>query len=434
MHSMKILLINLPIDKGYISLPLGLASIAAYVEENGNKVKIIDSLALNYSNKDIEKQIKKFDPDIVGMGCTTRYVFETYNLFKIIKKINPNCLTVVGGPHPSVLPEEVLKECPFIDVVVRGEGEVTFSELVDKFEKNQGFEDVLGISFRKDDRIISNSNRPLIEDLDSLPLPAYHLLPMDKYQCQYKVFNFLIPIGQLRSSGSISTSRGCPYDCIFCSSSMIWGKKFRMKTPSKVIEQIKILSDKYNMKYIDIIDDTFTVNKNRVLEICNLIKKENIDIIWSCITRVELFDQELASLLKSSGCNKIFFGFESGSQKILDLLNKRFTINDSIKAVEIANNNEIKVVGSFIIGIPGETKETIKQTIQFAKKLKLDYGRFQLLTPLPGTKIYEYAMENNLILTKDWSKYTYLNSVMKIPGISLIELKILLWRANKLLS
>jgi len=197
-----------------------------------------------------------------------------------------------------------------------------------------------------------------------------------------------------------------------------------------VIEELKILRYKYNKKVIDFMDDAFTFNKKRVIQICKLIKNEKIDISWNCTTRVDLFDREIAFWLKKAGCRGVFFGFESGVQQTLDYLVKGFTVEDSEKAVKIAHEAGLGVLGNYIIGVPCETKEMINQTIKFSKKLNLKYANFSLLRPFPGTKFYEMSKKNGLIKTQDWSKYTWNNNVINIPMISTKEL---MWLQKKTL-
>lgn len=436
---MKVLLIQ-PTSKSVniiskIFQPLCLGYLASYLEERSHKVKIIDSIILGYDLTDIKKEIEQFDPDVVGVTSVTENIFDALSIIKITKEINPNCLTVIGGPHSTALPRETLEICSELDVIVRGEGEITFSELLEK-KKKEDFVNVKGISFRLNDRIIENEDRKIIEDLDSLPLPAYHLLSMDKYKItkKHRVIDRLLETGLLggyeESYSTISTCRGCPFDCNFCASCKLWGKKWRGRSPESVVQELKILRYKYGKKLIDFMDDTFSFDKKRTLKICQLIREEGIDISWECSTRVDLFNKEIANAFKKSGCSLIYFGMESGVQKTLDFLNKGFKVEDSIRAVKIAKEAGIDVTGAFIIGgIPGETKETINQTIAFAKKLNISYS-FTTLVPFPGTKIYEYAIENNLLLTRDWSKYKISHSVLKTPGFSPEELRRIMIKAN----
>jgi len=428
---MKVMLIwPLLTKKGRKAPLLGLASMAACLNEVGHSVKILDNLISGYQIEDIFKEIKNFNPDVVGISSHTQFIYDAYKVAEITKKYNPNCLTVIGGTHPSVLSKETLQECSFLDVVVRGEGEITFVKLIEKFEKGIGFDDVLGITFRRGDGVVFNADRPLIQDLDSLPFPAYHLLPMNKYVNDRDIPNIGEDGKKRNNFATVLSSRGCPYNCIFCSSRSVWGDKWRSRSPEKVIEELKILREKYNVKVIDFADDTFTVNKNRTEKICELIIKEDVDIHWACSSRVELVNNDLINLFKDSKCFMVNFGLESGVQETLDFLCKSFKINDSMKAVRIVNEAGLLTSSNFIIGVPGETKEKINQTIKFAKKINLTYSYIVILTPFPGTKIYEYAIKHNLLLTKDWSKYNITTPVMKIPGLSNFDIKGLFFKAN----
>lgn len=408
-------------------LPLGLASLGACLENSGHNVKIIDAAAMDYNLRSVIKEVKRFDPDVLGISVPTHSVYDAFKIVVATKNFNPNCLTVFGGAHPSVLPEETLRECSLVDIIVRGEGEITFTELLEKYEKKglQNLTDVKGISFRNNGNIIRNPDRPLIEDLDSLPSPAFHLLPIEKY----KDFKKIPQLGVKEKVGFLTSCRGCPYNCIFCASCALWGKNWRSRSPQKVIEDISILRDKYGFKIIEFVDDNFAVDKNRTAKICEMIRKEDIDINWIFTTRTDMVDRELISTVKKSKCYLIGFGFESGVQKILDFLCKGFTIEDTLRAVKIAQSEKMCIVGNFIIGVPGETKDMINQTISFANKLDIDAVYFSFLTPFPGTRIYEYAKENNLLLSKDWSKYTAAQPVMKIPGLTSFQLYWLMLKA-----
>jgi radical SAM superfamily enzyme YgiQ (UPF0313 family) len=416
---MKVILIQPPsIEKRTIGPPIGLGYIASYLEKEGHTVKIIDTIILKYSLEDIEKELKRFNPDVIGISTVVPCIYTAIEIVKIAKKINPNCLTVLGGAYPTVCAREILEKSKLIDVIIRGEGEETFVELL----KNKNFKKIKGISYRSNHKIIENKNREFIQNLDDLPFPAYHLLPMDKY----KIKDGLIDFGLTGKPGSrytiISTSRGCPYGCIFCSSYILWGKKCRVRSPENIIEELKFLNSKFGIKKIDFMEDTFTINENRTKKLCRLIRDEGLDFSWICTTRVDKFSKQTVNEMKKAGCDLVCFGFESGVQKNLDFLNKGFTLEDSIRAVKIAKDAKIPVIGSFVIGIPGETREMINQTIYFAKKLKLHSARFPLLTPFPGTKLYEIVKKNDSLLTKDLSQYIYYNPIIKLENISPNEL------------
>lgn len=426
---MKILLIKPSKFLSYKHAPpLGLAYLASCLEKAGHQVKIIDSFKMESMGDNLAKELKNFNPEVVGISSSTREIYSAYSTANLAKSINPNCLIVLGGPHPTILPKEVMRECNNVDVIVRGEGEVTFIELLENL-KNKRYENIKGITYRKENRIIKNPDRAIIQNLDSLPLPAYHLLSIGKYKTEKISLDFDTD-KKTYSLGVISTSRGCPYNCIFCASRALWGKQWRARSAEKVVDEIRFLKDKYKIEILSIIDDTFTVDKKRNMEICELLKKEDVDIPWVCTTRVELFNKEMSSLFKKSGCFEIGFGIESGVQQTLDYLQKGFTIQQAKTAIKIAKKDGLRTESAFIIGVPGETKDMINQTINFANKLKLGITTFFLLTPFPGTRMYEMAREQNLILTKDWSKYTLANPVMKVPGFTSLELRVYLFKAN----
>ena len=419
---MKVMLVQPPVVQTHTSYPpLGLAYLGGCLEQAGHKVKIIDSLTITSNEGILNKELSRFDPDVVGVTAMTQHINDALSIIRTVKELNPNCITVLGGPHPSVRSKEILKNNSDVDIIVRGEGEYTFLEVLEKWEK-RNLATVRGASYSDNGKIIENEDRDFIENLDSLPIPSYHLLPMNQYKI--RVANTELFERPLQNYGTISTCRGCPYGCIFCSPHEMWGKRWRARSPESVVEELRILRDKYDCRVIDFMDDTFTINKKRAKKICSLIKKESIDVSLMCATRVDLFNKEIASDLKKAGCFIVYFGFESGVQKTLDFLQKGFTVKDSEKAVHIARNAGLDVGGAFIIGVPGETREMINTTVDFAKKLNLKPHNFcfSLLVPFPGTKLYAMAEQNNLLLTNDWSKYTLSNSVLKIPGFTSEEL------------
>jgi len=405
--------------------PTALGYLASFLENAGHTVKIVDCQAEEYGAEDVRREIKNFNPDTVGITASTQLIYEAIKIAKITKENNPNCLTVIGGPHVTYLPTETLEECQSIDVVVRGEGERTFLELLET--KREKWGEVKGITFRSNGKIINNEDRAFIENLDEIPFPAYHLLPMEKYKIYGHVVKEWIN-GQ--PFGGVLTSRGCPYECAFCSSKTL-GKKWRTRSPENIIEEIKILKDKYGRREIEFLDDSFTVSEERTLDICKLIKEEGLDISWYCSTRVDRFTKKIAHAIHGSGCHSVFFGLESGVQENLDFLNKGFKLEQSKKAVKLAKKEKINAIAFFIIGLPQDNRKKIIETIKFARKLNPKFAIFHQLTPMPGTKVFKMAEENNLFLTKDWSKYiTMSDPVIKIPNIANEELVQLLKKAN----
>lgn len=427
---MKVILTTSPATiKGTKVQPLALAYLAATAEELGYKIKIIDAMIMGYSFNDINKEIINFDPEVIGVTSWTQNIDSALQIISKSKKINPNLISIIGGSHASLMAKEILKENKLVDIVVKGEGEKTFSEILEKIEKNQNYSTIKGIIYRDNERIIENKDREKIKHLDNLPFPAYHLLPMDKYTVKYRLFDYE-RVGQLGDKYcAISTCRGCPYNCIFCSSRALWGKNWRARSAENVIDEIKFLKEKYKIKVIDFMDDTVTIDKKRILKICELIKKEKLDISWTAGTRVDLFDKEIAKAFRTADCSLARLAPESGNQQSLNYLQKNFTLDDVRRAIKTAKDLKLSTSGNFILGVPGENRKMINNTITFAKKLNLTHTTFSILDPLPGTKIFEIAKQNNLLLTDDWSKYTPMNSVLKLKDLKPKELEKLLIKA-----
>ncbi|KXA99004.1 hypothetical protein AKJ42_03885, partial [candidate division MSBL1 archaeon SCGC-AAA261C02] len=301
---------------GSVGIPAG-AYLAPILEDEGHKVKIIDSSTMGYNLEDVKQELKEFSPEFVGISSLTTSIYQAYGVAKAAKELEPDCTTVIGGAHATSAAEEVLGECPHIDIAVRGEGEETLRELV----SSKNLSSIKGITYREDGEIVENEDRKIIRDLDLLPFPAYHLLPMEKYK-----------VGGIKYA-TMMTSRGCPFDCIFCSSSEICGKTWRAKSPERVLDQIRLLKEEYGRREIEFLDDTFTLDNERARKICDLLIEGGLDVSWSCSSRVDTIDNSLAEKLKEAGCHTVYMGIESGVQKILDKLKKGITLEQVKKAV-----------------------------------------------------------------------------------------------------
>lgn len=419
---MKICLISPPYNSavksivGVSSPPIGLAYLASMVRHS-HEVRLIDANILDYTISDIRRELESFYPDVVGITSVTPSIPQAYSVASIAKEVREDCKVVMGGPHVSFLPAQTLGERECIDVVVKGEGEKTFCELVEAIEKREPLETVRGITYRKGDQIVDNEPRPFIKNIDEIPFPSIDLLPMHKYQ-----FNGVKYTAML-------TSRGCPFQCSFCSSSSHFGKYWRGRSPENVLEEMKCVHEDYGINNIEFIDDTFTLDQKRAGRICDGIIKHAWNLSWGASSRVDTLSKTLVEKMKKAGCWIIYLGIESGSQKILDAIGKRITVGQVKKAVKNVKEAGIKVLGSFIIGFLQDNPQTVKETIKFAKSLNLDYAQFSVLTPYPRTPIYDYASKNNLLLTKEWAKYTAVEPVMKIEEMSEKHLKALFQRA-----
>ncbi len=352
----------------------------------------------------------------MGLTATTPAIYDAYEVARMVKGINPDCRVVIGGPHVSFTARQTLRECKAMDAVIMREGEITFRELVQAWDRGLPLKRTAGLAFRCNGGIAKNPARPFIKNLDTLPFPAWEKLPMEKYNMNGRRF------------GMVMTSRGCPYDCIFCSSSQLCGKIWRARSPENVVSELKLLYDS-GIKEIEFMDDTFTLNNKRAEGICDAIIREGLDITWTCSSRVNTINKGLAKKLKRAGCHTVYFGIESGSQEILDMIGKGISLEQSRKAVRIARDTGLSTLGSFILGLPGETLKSISRTVRFAKGLGLGFAQFTTATPYPGTKLYTWAKSRGLLKTVGWSDFTTLRPVMEVPGLSLNQLKRSLTRA-----
>jgi anaerobic magnesium-protoporphyrin IX monomethyl ester cyclase len=398
---------------GIYAPPLGLAYIAAVLENAGYSVRVVDSPTLRLTDRGFIEIVKEFKPDVVGFSLLTPMAVKGYEMAKRLKELFPDIVLVAGGPHPTSMYGEALSNG--FDVVVRFEGEYTMLELVKALERYGLSKDVLksvdGIAFKDGEGnvIVTNSRKP-IENLDLLPFPARHLLPMDRYTV----------LGRNISVAHVMASRGCPYGCVFCSTSYFWGRRIRFRSPSNVVDEIEQLVNKYRARYIIFTDDELTWSQKYVSDIVGELKKRGLDIAFACGARVDhLQDLNFMKMLVDGGCIGLFVGVESGSQKTLDSIGKRITVDhvlkffENVKKLSIVHKTDIDVVASFVIGFPWEDVEDVRKTIDLAIRLDPPYAQFTIATPYPGTPLYDYATKHNLIVDKNWEHYTTLRAVMK---------------------
>lgn len=427
---MKLLLINPPYKEVYTKVPtvagknqpLNLACLAAYLREKGIKVSILDAEALEISLENLHKYIKK-DFDVVGVGAVTPTLKNAAKVLEICKRINPDCKTLVGGSHITAIPIETMKLYPVIDYAIMGEGEITTLELLKALKKNKSVSKIKGLAYRKGKKIITNKPRPLMESIENLPLPAFDLLPMHLYSPPAHHTS----LGEnilLKPFVIYHTGRGCPYQCTYCAAKLMWHRRVRHKSIKKVMEEIDILVNRFKIKNLEINDETFTVNKKRTLQFNSELKKRKYDLAYNCITRVDTVDKELLTSMKKAGCYFVRYGVESGNQKILDAMKKGITIKQIKDAFKITNKIKLTNSASFIIGYPGETRETINDTIKLSKQIKPTLAYFFVCIPIVGTDLYNEAKKRNLILHKDWTKYVQMpdKAMLKTETLSSEEL------------
>ena len=392
---LKVTLINPPQFTRYPQPPVGLALLAAVLEREGYQVTVLDANALGLQPKDLAPWV--IDADVIGLTAVTPTVSAALSIAYHLKQTNPGLTILLGGAHATLLPDETLAESPEIDIIVRGEGEETIIELLRALEDKQPLDNISGISYRADGKVISTAARSTSTDMDSLPFLAYHLLPWQRYRPHP-------PHGRALPFAALVTSRGCPYHCAYCSKP-VFGSKFRAQSSERVVEEVAYIKGNFGVKEIAFYDDVFTLNKERAYAIADSIIKKGIKISWTCEARVNLVDRELLRHIKQAGGYAIAYGIESASQEILDTLHKDITLEQIEEAVRISREVGLQTIGYLMIGSPDENPETISKTIQFAKKLKLDFAQFSVTTPFPGTELY------NLLETKGdkipWESFIY---------------------------
>jgi radical SAM superfamily enzyme YgiQ (UPF0313 family) len=399
---------------GVVAPSLGIGYMAAVLEKNGYDVDVLDASALELTYDEIGEEILKRNPDIVSISALTPTIGVALDSADKIKQVKPDTIVVLGGYHPTFEYESVLEE-PSVDVVVRGEGEYTFLDLVRTVENGGDLADVQGLAFHDENNfsLVVTPDRPIIEDLDELPFPAFHLFPMQKY----RILNITTNVA------TIITTRGCPMQCSFCSSAALHGHHLRRRSPENVCDEIEVRLNEQNIDTIAFMDDTFTLNKKFVRDFCAEIKRRNLKFWWGCTSRVDTLDEELLQLMKDSGCITIFIGVESADQQMLEKMNKNITVSKTEKAFKLARKVGIRTIASCVIGMPEDTKESMKKTIDFVKSLNPNYALYSLATPYPGTRFYNETFKKNLIQIKDWSKYTLIDPVLETIDCSSKELR-----------
>lgn len=377
---------------------LGLCYIASVLRKNDFEVRILDSIVLRLSIKDILKEIDGYHPNMIGISSTTASYHKAKALAEASKGSFPDINIVIGGPHLSGSPQEVMKNRCFNFGIIN-EGEETILDLCKKLiNGDNNFREIKGLTFRNNnDEIVVTKEREPIKDIDGIPYPARDLLPPLKTYRASALYYKRLPIAQ------IFTSRGCPYQCIFCDTP--FGKVVRFHSAEYVVSEIEMLLKDFGVKEILVNDDTFTVNKMRVLDICRLIRKKKLKFIWSCNIRVNAVDKEILLEMKSAGCWLVMPGVESGNQDILGILRKGLTLEQAQNACNWAKEAGLAVKPSFICGNPGDTEGTIEETIRFAKSLKTHYPSYTFMTPFPGTDMWHLAEKYGYIDKSDFTKF-----------------------------
>ena len=390
---MKTLLLRLPInlDNRYdyedLMQPYGLACISSMLKNNGCNTVLFDAQAHRLLRHEIIAFIRKNRPDLIGFTAYTSNLLDIVSLLPQIKQDLPLAKIVLGGAHVTVEPELTLKEFPLIDFVVIGEGEITCFELVRALKNRGDLRSINGLAFRDDDEIIINKKREYIENLDDMPIADWASLPMEKYFGHHTI---------KRNYVKLLLSRGCPFQCTFCAVQNTMGNRLRKRSPSNIRNELELLYDRFNVRDFGFGDSTFNIDNEWVTEVCKEILNMNYPIIWRCNVRAKGLTKDILKIMKKSGCVHVTMGIESGDPSMLESMKKNETLDDFRQAIHMIKEIGLPLLNSFIIGMPGETPESIENTLRFAKEIKT-YAGFNLATPFPGTEFYEQALQDGTV-------------------------------------
>lgn len=404
--------------------PLGLLYIARYLNEKGINTKVYNAdyegefvLKESYLAKHhqrylknlynpnfeawnaVRKIIKKHMPEIVGITTVTSSYISALNIAKIVKEELPNTKVILGGAHVTALPEESASK-PEVDAVVIGEGEETMLEIA----RERKYKDIKGLCFKHKKGIIKTQRRELIKDIDTLPFPRIEDMIFEKTK--------------KGSFSEILSSRGCPYNCTFCASALLWGRHLRLRRPEKIYEEMLFRKERYGLNHFQFWDDALTINKERILTVCKHIRK--LGVTWSCQTRADQLSEEVVKAMKRSGCREIALGIESGNQRVLDIAKKNLKVEDVRNAVKLMKKEGIRLIAYFIFGLPGENEESIRDTFELVKEIKPDIISSHIATPLPGTEFFDLAENNKWLIDKNWANYYFVgrtDSMVNLPTI-----------------
>jgi radical SAM superfamily enzyme YgiQ (UPF0313 family) len=375
--------------------PLGLLYLAASIEAAGrHAVSVLDAQVEELQYPELEARVREEAPDVVGITTMTLTLLDVIETVRAVKRVDGDIQVVLGGPHAHLYPTETI-HLPGVDYVVLGEGERSFPELLGRLGDRRGLKDVKGLVFRDGDgKVVNTGMRDFLEDLDDIPFPARHLVPYRKYS---SLMARRTPIT------TMITSRGCPYQCTFCDRPHL-GKRFRARTALNVVDEMEECTRMGIHEFL-IYDDTFTIDRERVLAICEEITRRRLDIGWDIRARVNTIDEELLGRLKGANCERIHFGVEAGTDSVLRTLLKGMTVGQAHEVFRATRRAGISTLGYFMLGSPGETLKEIEETMRVMKSLDPDFVHVTILTPFPGTKLYADALRRGIIKEDVWRAF-----------------------------
>ncbi|MEW6620313.1 MAG: radical SAM protein [bacterium] len=388
--------------------PITLAICASVLEKENIQVRLIDCIIKNIDSNSLKTQIADFKPDLIILNTSTPSIKSDLEVAKLAKTVVPSVKIAALGIHVSILPEECLMRFSDLDYCIRREPEFIVRDLSLALRDSREIKDILGLSYRLNGKIIHTPDREFISNLDELPFPAWHLIDPQDYRMPFKDEPFLL----------VATSRGCPYKCTFCADKAFYGTKLRLKSPQRIVDELEWVKQRFGVGEFLFWSESFTINNKFVMEVCEEIISRGLKVSWVCNSRVDNVNLTLLREIKEAGCWMIGYGVESGNQQVLDSVKKGTTLEQTKQAVQWAKEAGLEVTGHCILGLPGETEQTINQTINWTIDLDLDFAQYYCAVPFPGSELYSQALEQKWSNTTDWTKFEQNFSVLDLPTIT----------------
>lgn len=385
--------------------PISLALTAGALEREGHSVLLTDCIVESVDSLQLAARAKKFEPDLVLLNTATPSIQGDLDQARIVKAVWPSVKVAAFGIHVTAMPDESMKLGEYVDFIIRGEPEGAVLDLVRQGLNPQG---VAGITWRRNDEIFNEPDRPPIKNLDDLPFPAWHLIDRKRYIMPFTDRKFLL----------IATGRGCPHRCAFCADTTFYGRGLRLRNPELVVDEMDFIGKNYGIKDFLFWSESFTLNRDYAVGVCEAIMRRGLKVKWVANSRVDNVDPELLKLMKRAGCWVIGFGAEAGTDKALALMRKKITVEQIKSAIHYTVEAKIGAVAHSVIGYPGETETDVLETIRLLKSLPLDFAQFYCAVPFPGSELYAEALDKGYIITDDWSRFEQNHSVLDTPWLS----------------
>lgn len=399
----------------YLEYPIYLAYMVAVLEEAGVEVGFIDGVMEEMSIADFSRAVSSIRPDLVVIECSTPSIDYDLETARAVKDSVDGTSVALIGSHATFFHEEILSDNPAVDAICRGEAEMTVKELALSLSSGDDLRQVKSLSYREGEEVRVNPVRPLIQDLDSLPFPARHIVRHDGYRAA--IYSGDCPTAMV-------SSRGCPHHCIYCLwPETLYGHKFRARSAANVVDEMEHVVRDYGVDEIYFDDDCLTLSKKRVLEMCRLLLKRDVGVKWIVQSRVDTVDREVLTAMKEAGCHYILFGVESGSPRMLEIMKKRISLDKVRQAFKDCRELGIRTQAFFLFGVPGETQETVEETIEFAKEIDADSTQFAIVVPHPGTELYETCVEHGWLVYDGWEDFAAENSLIETDHLTREEVE-----------